>query len=316
MTELVFDLGQTQARIRLLEGARTVGELELDGFRYGADVLETILQRCESAADAFGIRSVAAVAGGVTGLYGHAPDVHDLLAALTASLGVERVVIADDAVTSHLGALGGRVGSLVAAGTGLVGLGIGPAGVARVDGVGSLIGDEGSGWWIGRRGIIAALSAHDGRAGGSPALLAAMESQYGPARSVPSLIAGSPFPVGLVASFAPAVAAVARSGEARAALIWTEAAAHIADAVVAASTRAGFARDATFEWAIAGRLTGASDLLDPVLDRLVSERFPAATRVQPRGNAVDGAVRLLQYPHLDALAPLVSLSATEKDTDD
>lgn len=316
MTGLAFDIGQTQSRIRLIAENGTSEDLELDGFRYGSDILETVRLRCETAARAFGLRSVRTVAGGVTGLYGVAPDLQELRRSLQRSLDVERVIIADDAVTTHLGGLHGRPGTLIAAGTGIVGLGIGPAGIARVDGVGSLIGDEGSGWWIGRRGIIAALSAHDGRSGGSPALLAAMEAQYGPAARVPSVIAGSSFPVGLVASFAPSVAAAARDGDRQASLIWTEAATHIADAVVAASTRAGFARDTPFAWALSGRLTGASDLLDPVLDRLVSDRFAGGTRVRPGGNALDGAQLLLQYPNLAALAPLVEVSVREKEAHD
>ncbi|RDV43679.1 ATPase [Leifsonia sp. ku-ls] len=316
MADLALDIGQTQTRVRLVDSPGATEEIELDGFRYGSDIVETVRQRCEAAAQAFGVKAVRAIAGGVTGLYGRAPEPADLLRSLHRTLGVERVVIADDAVTSHLGALEGRPGVLIAAGTGIVGLGIGPAGVARVDGVGSLIGDEGSGWWIGRRGIIAALSAYDGRAGGSAALLSAMEEQYGPAADVAAAIAGSASPVGLVASFAPAVAAAARAGDRTAGLIWAEAASHLADAVIAAGSRAGYASDSTFDWAVSGRLTGASDLLDPVLDRLVAERFPRAGRVPPHGNALDGAERLLRYTNLRALFPLVGVSVIEKDTDD
>lgn len=316
MTELAIDVGQTQSRVRFIGAAGRSVDVELDGFRYGSDILDTVRDRCEAAAASAGVREVRAVAAGVTGLYGAAPDPASLVRSLHRSLGVERVVIADDAVTSHLGALQGRPGALVAAGTGLVGLGVGPAGAARVDGVGSLIGDDGSGWWIGRRGIIAALSARDGRSAGSPTLLAALEEQYGPAASVPSLIAASPFPVGLVASFAPAVAAAARRGDRQATLIWSEAAAHIADAVIAAGTRAGFARDDAVDWAVSGRLTAAADLLDPLLDRLVSDRFAGATRVDPHGSALDGAARLLHHPDLPALVPLVNVSALAKEADD
>ena len=315
MAELAFDLGQTQARVRLITETGA-SELELDGFRYGTDAVETVLSRCTAAAATFGVTTIRAVAGGVTGLYGLVPDLRELRRSLAESLGVARVTIADDAVSSHLGALVGEPGTLVAAGTGIVGLGIGPSGVARVDGVGSMIGDEGSGWWIGRRGMIGALSSHDGRSGGSALLLDALQRRYGPADRVPALIAASPSPVGFVASFAPTVAEAAREGDLLAEQIWAEAARHIGDAVVAASSRAGFERDARFPWAITGRLTGAADLLDPVLNSIVSDRFPAAFRTQPVGSALDGAQRLLHYPNLNTLAPLVGVSATEKDTDD
>jgi len=165
MAELAFDLGQTQTRVRLITERGDRANLELDGFRYGSDTIQTILDRCRHAAATFGVTEVRTVAGGGTGLYGAAPPPSALRASLSASLGVERVIIADDAVTSHLGALAGEPGTLIAAGTGIVGLGIGPAGAARVDGVGSLIGDD-----------------------GSPRLLEALEHEYGPAADVPSLI--------------------------------------------------------------------------------------------------------------------------------
>ncbi|MEN2741386.1 BadF/BadG/BcrA/BcrD ATPase family protein [Microbacterium sp. X-17] len=316
MAELAFDLGQTQTRVRITSDSGATSELELDGFRYGSNLMDTIAERCTRAANTLGNQRVHVVAGGVTGLYGHAPDLSGLLATLSTSLGARRVVIADDAVTSHLGALAGEPGTLVAAGTGLVGLGVGPAGAARVDGVGSVIGDNGSGWWIGREGIIAALSTKDGRSGASAALLDALENQLGPIEAVPAKIAASPFPVGMVASFAPAVAAAAREGDVRSREIWVEAARHIADAVVAASTRAGFTRDASFSWAVAGRLTGAGDLLDPVLNSIVAARFPEASRVTPSGTSLDGAQQLLRHPDPMTLAPLVGVCVTEKETDD
>lgn len=313
MAELAFDIGQTQSRLRLIADDGRATDLELDGFRYGDEVISVVLQRCREAADRFGIPSITAVAGGVTGLYGIVPDISELAAQLATTLGVQRVVVADDAVSSHLGALNGEPGALVAAGTGIVGLGIGPRGAARVDGVGSLIGDDGSGWWIGRRGVIAALSAHDGRSGGSPQLLRSLERQYGPIAGFPALVASSPFPVGTVASFAPAVAAAAREGDLEAGAIWAEAARYIGDAVVAAAIRAGFSRDARFPWAVAGRLTGASDLLDPAVESLVSAYFPASFRVNSGGSSLDGAERLLRHPDPRTLAPLVGTSTKDRE---
>lgn len=316
MAEIAFDLGQTQTRLRLIRDSGAASAVELEGFRYGSSLTDTIAARCIEAAETLGNYRVTMVAGGVTGLYGRAPDLSKLLETLSASIGTRRVIIADDAVTSHLGALAGESGTLVAAGTGLVGLGIGPSGAARVDGVGFLIGDNGAGWWIGREGIIAALSRADGRSGGSAALLDRLEQQFGPVGDVPAKIASSPFPVGMVASFAPAVATAARRGDMRSREIWTEAGRHIADAIVAASTRAGFTRDAAFSWAVTGRLTGASDLLDPVLNSIVRAHFPEGTRVTPSGTSLDGAQGLLRHPNPMALAPLVGVCATDKETDD
>ena len=66
MAELAFDLGQTQARVRLIAESGGKSEVELDGFRYGSNVVDTIVDRCTAAARTFGVTSIRAVAGGVT----------------------------------------------------------------------------------------------------------------------------------------------------------------------------------------------------------------------------------------------------------
>jgi len=96
---------------------------------------------------------VDVVAAGLTGFTG---EVGLVAAAVPAPL----VLVTDDAVTAHLGALGGEPGVVVAAGTGAIALGVGESGAsARADGWGTLLGDDGGGYWIGRRsGARAALS--------------------------------------------------------------------------------------------------------------------------------------------------------------
>jgi hypothetical protein len=90
-------------------------------------------------------------------------------------VGAGRVLMAHDSVTSYLGALGDRRGAVVAAGTGVVTLAVGASAVARVDGWGNLIGDAGSGYWIGRAALDAVMRAHElpesrriGLVGGQP----------------------------------------------------------------------------------------------------------------------------------------------------
>ena len=306
MTKLAFDVGQTQTRVRLVGAERQTDDLTLPGYAYGSDLLEMFYLRCIEAAHHFDVTRISAVAGGMTGMYGIAPDVEHLALRLSAALGVTRVMVADDALTSHLGALGGEPGALVAAGTGIVGLGIGPKGAARVDGVGSLIGDSGSGWWIGRLGAIAAISAADGRHGGSPRLLELLEAKYGPVAEYPFRVSQAPSPVGFVASFASAVADAAREGDSVALSIWAQAGEHIGNAVVASAGRTGFDRHAHFPWAVTGRLTGAADLFNRTLTRIVTEHFPHAFRVSPTGSSLDGAERLLQYPrNVEIFAPLI-----------
>ncbi|MFJ6997920.1 BadF/BadG/BcrA/BcrD ATPase family protein, partial [Streptomyces sp. NPDC003090] len=126
-------------------------------------------------AGAGGLRPVAAAVG-AAGMAGLGDGLRALLpGALGAALGVRRLALASDAVTAYAGALGTVPGTVVAAGTGLVALGTDLVRWRRADGWGHLLGDCGSGAWIGRAGLEAALRAHDGRRGGSPALLARAE---------------------------------------------------------------------------------------------------------------------------------------------
>ncbi|MFD0350935.1 BadF/BadG/BcrA/BcrD ATPase family protein [Kitasatospora aburaviensis] len=157
---------------------------------------------------------IGAVAVGATGM---ALLGRDLAARLPGPLaratGADRLVLAGDAVAAYVGALGARAGVTVAAGTGLVAIGHRPGtGWQRADGWGQLLGDCGSGGWIGRAGLEAALRAYDGRSGGSPALLERAEHRYGPVTGLPAALQPRPDRAALLAAFAPDVAGAADAG--------------------------------------------------------------------------------------------------------
>lgn len=133
----------------------------------------------------------------------------ELPGALAREPGVRRVALAADAVTAYVGALGPRPGAVLAAGTGLIAVGTDLKTWRRTDGWGHLLGDCGSGAWIGRAGLEAALRAHDGRDGGSAPLLACAEEQFGPVRGLPGQLYPRSDRPAVLASFAPRVAACA-----------------------------------------------------------------------------------------------------------
>ncbi|MFH8496962.1 BadF/BadG/BcrA/BcrD ATPase family protein [Streptomyces coeruleorubidus] len=123
---------------------------------------------------------VVAVAGGFAGATGAAADEpgrRNALAALTVALrrlGIDAgpPVIGSDIEAAFASAPGTPADGLaLVAGTGAVAMRItGRRGTVTVDGDGWLLGDDGSGFWIGRAAVRAALRMADGR--GAPTVLA------------------------------------------------------------------------------------------------------------------------------------------------
>ncbi|MFI1252618.1 N-acetylglucosamine kinase [Streptomyces netropsis] len=187
-----------------------------------------------------GAERCEAVCVGASGMATLGDDLRAVLPdALRDALGARRLALASDAVTAYAGALGQRPGAVVAVGTGLVALGTDltpEGGWRRADGWGHLLGDCGSGAWIGRAGLEAAMRAYDGREGASPALLARLEALLGPAPELPGKLYPRADRPALLASFAPEVGRCAGTDPV-AARILRDAARHIAGAAAAVCPR-------------------------------------------------------------------------------
>jgi N-acetylglucosamine kinase-like BadF-type ATPase len=196
------------------------------------------------------------------------------------------VVLASDAVTAYVGALGCRPGAVVAAGTGLTATGTDLSGWRRADGWGHLLGDCGSGAWIGRAGLEAALRAHDGRPGGSAALLERGETLLGPAPGWPQALYPRTDRPAVLASFAPEVAACA-AADPVAESILRDAARHMAGA--AAAVCPGRGEPAV---SVTGGLTRLGEPLMGPLREELAKALPHARQVPPEGDPLAGAFRL------------------------
>ncbi|MEU7056090.1 BadF/BadG/BcrA/BcrD ATPase family protein [Streptomyces sp. NPDC046197] len=210
----------------------------------------------------------------------------ELPGALGRELGVRSVVLAADAVTAYVGALGPRPGAVIAAGTGLIAIGTDLTGWRRADGWGHLLGDCGSGAWIGRAGLEAALRAHDGRDGGSAVLLARAEETFGPMPELPGRLYPRPDRAAVLASFAPEVAACAESDTVAAGIV-RAAARHMAGSAAAVCPPEGEPR-----LALTGGLFRMGDPLLVPLERELAERLPHARRVRADGDPLHGSVRI------------------------
>ncbi|CAM5489375.1 ATPase OS=Streptomyces alboniger OX=132473 GN=CP975_04475 PE=4 SV=1 [Streptomyces alboniger] len=237
-------------------------------------------------ADAGGGRIVA-VAVGAAGMATLGDDLRaELPAALGLALGAERTALAADAVTAYAGALGDRPGAVVAAGTGLIAVGTDLAAWRRADGWGHLLGDCGSGAWIGRAGLEAAMRAHDGRRGGSPVLRDRAEKTFGPLAGLPGLLYPRTDRPAVLASFAPDVAACA-ADDVVARGILRDAARHVAEAAAAVGPR-----DAASEVALTGGLLRLGEpLLGPLREEL-ARSLPRARQVPAAGDPLAGALHI------------------------
>lgn len=233
------------------------------------------------------------VAVGLSGIDRAGEGVAVVARAVRDRTGARTVRIASDVVTWHLAAFAGGPGVVAAVGTGSVALAADGEGCcARADGWGHLLGDQASGFAVGRAGLASALAAFDGR-GGSSDLLERAVRRFGPADAIAGVVHGSGAAVAACASFAADVADSARSGDGVAVEIW-DAAGHALGTMVLGAWRRVFSSDRIVPVAVVGSLVEAGSLLlDPCV--AVLERHGLAMGVQPIDGLV-GVVRLASVP--------------------
>lgn len=106
----------------------------------------------------FGLPSYGEVSG----------DLPELDAIARRVLGGDRATCGNDVVCGWAGSLGGVDGINVVAGTGSIAYGENAGRSARAGGWGEVFGDEGSGYWVGVRGLGAFSRMADGRAPAGP----------------------------------------------------------------------------------------------------------------------------------------------------
>jgi N-acetylglucosamine kinase-like BadF-type ATPase len=281
----------------------------------GSDVAEVVRDLAAAFVAAttspVGPPAVAAAAVGATGVATLVPDPSVVHEALRASLHARRTAVAADAVTAHLGALGGRAGAVIAVGTGAIALGTDfDRTWRRVDGWGHLLGDLGSASWIGAHGLRAALAAHDRRStGASRPLLAAATARFGPPPTWPAQLYTRPDRAQVLGSFTPDVAAAAAAGDPAATQILTEAGRHLAESL-AAALAPGLPPLA----AATGGVLAAGPALTGALARRFATLRPDAELVQSTGSPLDGALhlaRLLTDAMLSSHEPWLSVEGPE-----
>jgi len=223
---------------------------------------------------------------------GRAPEQAELAAALTAAGVAERVDVRTDVEIALAAAFGDGPGILINAGTGSIAYARGPDGqLHRAGGHGWQLGDEGGGYWMGRRALAAAARAHDGLEESSTLLerlLVALGLQ-----TFNDLIRWTATATpAQVAALAPHVLNAAREGETVAQRIVAEAAMELSQ-LVRVLLRNFSDGDAITMATVGGLLRPGSPLLSALRANLAAD-LPRA-RISEGGGAVDapaGALRL------------------------
>jgi N-acetylglucosamine kinase-like BadF-type ATPase len=214
---LAIDLGKTSCRARLTIGDRVLGEAsgtgapglaDDDGAGLALESIVTALRGLEAEA----VASVERIGVGAAGVEAAPAAAHSLVQQLRDRFRVP-VALLSDGLAAHVGAFGGAPGSVLIAGTGAVVFSVTDQGVRQIDGNGPLLGDDGSGRWIGQQGLRAVMRAHDGR-GDSTTLTNAALHLVTNVRDLPSWVSAAGTPARTLASFAPAVLDAAERGDA------------------------------------------------------------------------------------------------------
>lgn len=258
--------------------------------RSAAVIRDAVTRACAGLSD----RPVRGLCVGIAGA-GLDEERDTLQAALEADRIAGAVVVLTDAEIALEDAFGAGPGVLLTAGTGSIAYGKGPTGLlARCGGWGPVIGDEGSGSWIGRRALGIAAASSDGREPES-ALADAIGAALGLGsieQLIPWAAAASPADLG---KLAPVVLEVAATGDLRANSLVTLAVEELALHVRTLARKLFSDERAAFRLAMNGGLLAPKLLLRRRLEQRLKSIAPGATvlveRVVPERGAARFAMR-------------------------
>jgi N-acetylglucosamine kinase-like BadF-type ATPase len=229
-------------------------------------------------------RTCAGLAGGAR------PEIAARVRAVLAELVAGEIVIVGDMVIAHEAAFHGGAGVVVSAGPGSNAYGSNEVGaMARAGGWGFAVSDEGSGHWIGRSAISAALRAYDETASGGVLLERIMESWHLATRDQ-LVIAANASPAPYVAGILPAVLAAAEAGDATARDVLGQAGGELAK--LAAIVVGRLFADAPAGVATAGGIFSNSALVREVFFESVRNKYPKVLEHPASESPVNGALAL------------------------
>jgi len=289
---LAFDGGQSGLR-GVLEGDGPPRTVSVDGFSW-TRTGDPVRQQADNVVE--GWRALGSPPGidvlalGLAGGGSLLADRIRLCELLGDALPVTEIRSTTDDVVTHLGALGGEPGVALAAGTGVLCIAVDASGRRHnVDGLGYLFGDAGGGFWLGRKGIRAALAAVEGR-GPATSLSRPLEGLVGVLPVGVKQLYGSPGLVGEVAAFARVVTEAALAGDTVAGALCRAAGAALAGTAFAALDHSALGPAARL--ATAGGVLAEGGAVHAALVDELAKRSPLVRVESAAGTALDGARQL------------------------
>jgi glucosamine kinase len=282
---LLADLdGTPLARVEGPASALTPGD-----ERSSADTMVALVQQALEEAGRTEARPASCIVGVAGG--GQERSAQALWHALASSRFADDVSVVSDAEVALEDAFGDGAGVLLIAGTGSVAFARAPDGrLERCGGWGPVLGDEGSGAWLGRRAMSVITAAHDGREP-ETALLGAMLTAL-ELENIDALIpwAASASPADF-AAIAPIVAQVAAQGDVRATALITLTVEELVLHVRTLARRCFTDERATVPVACAGGMLGKGGLLRKRVEQRLKVAVPGASVRAENVDAARGAVK-------------------------
>ena len=208
----------------------------------------------------------------------------------------EHIWIDHDAATNLAGATAGGPGVMVIAGSGSIAYGINEAGEeGRAGGLGYLMGDEGSAWWIGITALQAAAAAADGRGPATDILPFVLDHYNLPTiRHIHTFLYADTFMRPMVSDITVDIARLAENDDV-ARGIMEDAANRLANMVMATIRQIHTAGDAVGVFPTGGVFRAGDLVLNPFASRIRRE-WPNVTISEPHFEPVIGAL-IRGYQH-------------------
>lgn len=286
-TEFFLDAGQTAVKIRGVSGDRQT-TLSLSRIDTSRAIAPQIVFAASQFAEQTGMRPWRITVSS-TALSQPEHTAWEILAGV-AELGTTTIVIAHDSIGGYLSAVGSAYGAVAAVGTGVVTLGVGPKGFARVDGWGNIIGDAGSGYWIGRLALESAMRAFDGR-GPRTALVDVMAAHFTRIEDAYLDLQSDPDRIFRVASFAKLTIDLASSDQVASDIV-ARACDELVISIGAALTRSGFTPDQNPVVSWTGSVATNPLVSDTLHDKVLGH-WPHANYQVALGEPLDGVEKMV-----------------------